>query len=386
MMGARRILCAVLLWSLIGMLPESLSAQQKLAVEVFRITQNSLEHLKREGLPDSVLVNLATLLGQEYASEELFREILLQLPVPPEEEDLELVFRYSGQERLKIESEEFLSNLTDGEAIFRGNVRGRVTRENLEFGMAKLRMLRQEGLERLIGEGGVRFRQWDRVGRMDYVTYERARETEVTPEVRTARMEGNVLLEAEQGRLSAHLISADLTRQRAVIEGQSAAQKRLRLDMQLHLLDTTAESATQATPRTLSLQAYRAELDAERGQAILEGDVEMERLPEGVYVRSGRIEIRLNAQQQITSAKAERGVCIEQPGRLARAGIAYFDDVAQTIRLEQDAEVYSGNYILKGNSISLFLDVNRGVAQGDETSPIEVTIAMENQPQPFQCR
>jgi lipopolysaccharide export system protein LptA len=56
--------------------------------------------------------------------------------------------------------------------------------------------------------------------------------------------------------------------------------------------------------------------------------------------------------------------------------------------LEGDAEVLSGQYYLRGNHINLFLDVNRGFAQGDETAPIEVTILMNESDAPtsFSCR
>ncbi len=379
-----RFLLVVLLFS-----ASLLHAQQQIAVETFQISQSTLNHLQREGLPESLLGNLIPLTGKEFGSREVFTQVLRELPIPPEEpEELELILRYSGQERLKIEAEEFLSNLSEGEAIFRGNVRGRVARENLDFHMAKLRVLRQAGAkqERLIGEGGVEFKQWERLARMDYVTYERGLTPGSTSEGRKFRMEGNVLIEAEQGSLSAHLVNADLSRQIVVLEGQNSAQGRIRLEVRPDLLETEPQLRAPGEPPSLLLQAYRAELNGEERRAIFEGDVEMERQPQGVYVRSGRIEIRFNERQQINSAQAERGVCIEQPGRLARADQAYFNDIAQTIRLEGTAEVYSGSYILKGNSITLFLDVNRGVAQGDEMAPIEVTIAMENQPQPFQCR
>ncbi len=379
-----RFLLVVLLFS-----ASVLHAQQRVAVETFQISDSTLSHLQREGLPDSLLGNLATLVGQEFGSREVFTQVLRELPLPPEEpEELDLILSYAGQERLKIEAEEFLSNLSEGEAIFRGNVRGRVARENLDFHMAKLRVLRQAGskLERLIGEGGVEFKQWERLARMDYVTYERGLTPGSTSEGRKFRMEGNVLIEAEQGSLSAHLIDADLANQLVVLEGQNSAQGRLRLEVRTDLLETVPRLQAPEEPHTIVLQAYRAELNGQERRAIFEGDVEMERQPEGVYVRGGRIEIRFNERQQINSARVERGVCIEQPGRLARADQAYFNDIAQTIRLEGTAEVYSGNYILKGNSITLFLDVNRGVAQGDEVAPIEVTIAMDNQPQPFQCR
>jgi lipopolysaccharide export system protein LptA len=73
---------------------------------------------------------------------------------------------------------------------------------------------------------------------------------------------------------------------------------------------------------------------------------------------------------------------------VARAKRASFDELTKMIVLEGDAEVLSGQYYLRGNRINLFLDVNRGFAQGDETAPIEVTILMNESDAPtsFSCR
>jgi len=114
----------------------------------------------------------------------------------------------------------------------------------------------------------------------------------------------------------------------------------------------------------------------------------MERTPEEMFVRAERISLHADKAQRLQFARAEQDVCLQQPGRVARAKRASFDELTKMIVLEGDAEVLSGQYYLRGNRINLFLDVNRGFAQGDETAPIEVTILMNESDAPtsFSCR
>ena len=137
------------------------------------------------------------------------------------------------------------------------------------------------------------------------------------------------------------------------------------------------------------VQAYRAVLDSGNGEAVFEGEVEMERTPEEVFVRAERISLHTDEAQRLEFVRAEQDICLQQPGRVARANRASFDELTKMIVLEGDAEVLSGQYYLRGNRINLFLDVSRGFAQGDETAPIEVTILMDESdttPTSFSCR
>ena len=100
-------------------------------------------------------------------------------------------------------------------------------------------------------------------------------------------------------------------------------------------------------------------------------------MPEDFYLSAGLLQILYDEQQMLTEANARQSVCIEQPGRVARADLARVDEQKQTIRLEGNAEVDSGQYNLQGTQINLFLDVNRGVAQGDGNAPIQMTMKMK---------
>ena len=65
---------------------------------------------------------------------------------------------------------------------------------------------------------------------------------------------------------------------------------------------------------------------------------------------------------------------------------ASFNEINQTILLEGNAEVQSGKFHLQGDTINLYLDVNKGVAQGANKAPIQMTILGENSPLIFKCR
>jgi len=135
------------------------------------------------------------------------------------------------------------------------------------------------------------------------------------------------------------------------------------------------------------IQAARASLENAKRRITLEGNVEMQRMPEDFYLSAGLLQILYDEQQMLTEANARQSVCIEQPGRVARADLARVDEQKQTIRLEGNAEVDSGQYNLQGSQINLFLDVNRGVAQGDGNAPIQMTMKMGGEFTPaFRCR
>jgi lipopolysaccharide transport protein LptA len=265
----------------------------------------------------------------------------------------------------------------------------------------------------LIGEGGVQVKQWDREARSDFAIY-----TQIGLEKRTAdadssdtkkirtpqqtlQLQGNVLLKAAQGTVRSDTVLLDLLLQHATLEGQDTSKEgRIRVEANLSELVTNrgksdSESKTlqagdenqpNSKPRKVILLASRAELDNIKHQAMFEGDVEMERSPDKLYIHAGKITLRLNESQELQSIQAEQNVCFEQPGRVARADRASFDEISQTILLEGKAEVQSGKFHLQGTTINLYLDVNKGVAQGANKAPIQMTILGAQSPSIFTCR
>ena len=371
----------------------------------FKVTRNTLDHLQREGLSKALTSMLSPMLGIIYPNR---KDFLNALPIMLAPKDLEILFRYAATEQIKIHADEFSSDLNENAAVFRGNVKGVIPRENIELTTAKLRLIsgKSSNFEKLIGEGGVQVKQWDREMRSDFAIYTQVDLEKQTPDTdssatkktrppqKTLQLQGNVIMKATQGKVSSNTALLDLLHQHATLEGQNTSKEgRIRVEANLTELEktdrpkvaTTEEPANGEQTKVL-LFASRAVLDNKKHQAMFEGKVEMERTPDNLYIRAGKISLLLGELQELLFIRAEQGVCFEQPGRVAKADQASFDEITQTILLESNAEVQSGKYHLQGSTINLYLDVNKGVAQGDNKAPIQMTILGEESPAIFTCR
>lgn len=376
----------------------------------FKITRNTLDHLQREGFTKALTTMFVPMLDKTYQNRKDFLEAF---PIFLGPEQRETIIRYASTEQIKIQADEFSSDLNENAAVFRGNVKGYIPRENIELTTAKLHLVSGPGsdFEKLIGEGGIQVKQWDREVRSDYAVYtkidleltEADADSTVAKKIRapqqTMELQGNVLMKATQGTVRSDTVLLDLLRQHATLEGQDASKEgRIRVEANLSELETNREnqdSAVQETgdetqtisePRKVILLASRAVLDNFKHQAMFEGDVEMERTPDNLYIHAGKITLRLSELQELQSIQAEQEVCFEQPGRVAKANRVSFDEISQTILLEGDAEVQSGKFHLQGTTINLYLDVNKGVAQGANKAPIQMTILGAQSPSIFKCR
>lgn len=371
----------------------------------FKVTRNTLDHLQREGLSKALTSMLSPMLGIIYQNR---KDFLNALPIMLAPKDLEILFRYASTEQIKIHADEFSSDLNENAAVFRGNVKGVIPRENIELTTAKLRLIsgKSSNFEKLIGEGGVQVKQWDREMRSDFAIYTQVDLEKQTPDTdssatkktrppqKTLQLQGNVIMKATQGKVSSNTALLDLLHQHATLEGQNTSKEgRIRVEANLTELEKTdrPKAATSEEPANgeqtkVLLFASRAVLDNKKHQAMFEGKVEMERTPDNLYIRAGKISLLLGELQELLFIRAEQGVCFEQPGRVAKADQASFDEITQTILLESNAEVQSGKYHLQGSTINLYLDVNKGVAQGDNKAPIQMTILGEESPAIFTCR
>ena len=371
----------------------------------FKVTRNTLDHLQREGLSKALTSMLSPMLGIIYPNR---KDFLNALPIMLAPKDLEILFRYASTEQIKIHADEFSSDLNENAAVFRGNVKGVIPRENIELTTAKLRLIsgKSSNFKKLIGEGGVQVKQWDREIRSDFAIYTQVDPEKQTPDTdssatkktrppqKTLQLQGNVIMKATQGKVSSNTALLDLLHQHATLEGQNTSKEgRIRVEANLTELektdrpkDATSEEPANGEQTKVLLFASRAVLDNKKHQAMFEGKVEMERTPDNLYIRAGKISLLLGELQELLFIRAEQGVCFEQPGRVAKADQASFDEITQTILLESNAEVQSGKYHLQGSTINLYLDVNKGVAQGENKAPIQMTILGEESPAIFTCR
>ena len=378
----------------------------------FEITHNTLDHLQREGFSKALTEMLSPILNTHYLN---LKDFLEALPIRLTKKESDLLMRYASTQQIKIQADEFSSDLNENAAVFRGNVKGVIPRENIELTTAKLRLVSGKGknFEKLIGEGGVSVKQWDREVRSDFAIYTQIDLEDQTLDIdssetksietpqQTLKLQGNVIMKASQGSVISNTVFVNILLQHATLEGKDASKEgRIKVEANLSELETnrneqssnikTQEEETENQENTeqkkVLLLASRGVLDNIKHLAMFEGDVEMERTPDNLYIHAGKITLRLNELQELQSIRAEQGVCFEQPGRVAKADKANFDEIKKTILLEGSAEVQSGKYHLQGNTINLYLDVNKGIAQGDNKAPIQMTILGEQAPAIFACR
>ena len=376
----------------------------------FKVTYNTLDHLLREGLSKKIIAEIALLQNKIFTNR---GEFLNALPKPMTLIEQGILLRYASTEQIKIQADEFTTDLKQNAAVFRGNVKGFIPRENIEMTTAKLRLVsgKDTNIEKMVGEGGVQVKQWDREVRSDFAIYTQVnlenveKETDNTNKLpkpqQTLQMQGNVIVKTAQGNVISDNVLLDLLKQYAILEGLDTSKEgRIRIEANLSDLETnrdkketesesqnTSEKASQnSEPTQVLLLASRAVLDNRKHQAMFEGNVEMERTPGNLYIRAGKITLHLNEFQELQFIQAVQEVCFEQPGRVAKADQASFDEITQTILLEGNAEVQSGQYHLQGNSINLYLDVNKGIAQGDNKAPIQMTVLGEQAPAILACR
>ena len=376
----------------------------------FKITRNTLDHLLREGFSKKIIAEITLLQNKIFTNRE---EFLNAMPKAITEIELEILLRYASTEQIKIQADEFTTDLKQNAAVFRGNVKGFIPRENIEMTTAKLRLVsgKDTNIEKMVGEGGVQVKQWDREIRSDFAIYTQLnldkyeKEPGITNMLskpqQTLQMKGNVIVKTAQGTVISDNVVLDILKQHATLEGLDTSKEgRIRVEANLTDLEKNqgkkgleqksqnivTESSKNSIPTQVVLLASRAVLDNSKHQAMFEGNVEMERTPENLYINAGKITLHLNESQELQFIQAVQEVCFEQPGRVAKADQASFDEITQTILLEGNAEVQSGQYHLQGNSINLYLDVDKGMAQGDNKAPIQMTVLGEQAPEIFACR
>ena len=365
----------------------------------YELSSNTLIHLRQAGLPLEILRDLRSLVGIRFDTKEDLRAALQKLPLSPTTEALEQIEQFAEMRRLQLQAQEFSGDQKKGELVFRGEVQGELPREQLRFRSELLNLVRQEKYEKMRSEGAVEVEQWDRTLQAGFLFYERAEEgfanEDVRGPVQNLRFNEEFRASAKQGKISGNLMQADLLRQQVLLQGRSEAEPaRMELDLdeirRQQAINSLEElPPTSDSPETVTLQAAQATLNNQVRRLLLEGAVELFKSPEQLRIYGGRVQVEFDATQQIHTVYAERAVCFEQPGRVARTDSVRMEQATQLILMEGNAQVQTDQYNLQGESIKLYTDVSQGVAQGDDNSPIRVTILMD-QPNSasnaFRCR
>ena len=375
---------------------QHISAQNQ--IKAYEITMNTLQHLRHEQLPLRLLQEMRSLIGNRFTDKKKFEQRLQQLAIPfSSKQYLPLILQYAVMSQLRIQAERFQGAQTKGELIFSGNVKGAVPRENVNFQMEQLTLVSLEGrYEKMFGEGKVELEQWNRnlkTGQIRYVNI-----NPLTNQLQlieqSLQFRHGLDIKAKQGMVQGDSADVDWHAEASIlrgIAGKEQAYVQLNLDeVERQRLWNALEKlpAPSPTPEIIELRAYQMILDQKKNAILLEGNVELERQYESVYLRAERITIQLDENQQIISVQAEQNVCLQQPGRVSKANFSYFSETEQILQLLGGAEAHTGQYSMKGEEINLYLDVSKGAARGNDKTPIEVIVSMGDSTNelPFQCR
>ena len=108
----------------------------------YEITLNTLDHLQREGFSKAFTEMLSPILNIHYLN---LKDFLDALPIQLTKKESDILMRYASTQQIKIQADEFSSDLNENAAVFRGNVKGVIPRENIELTTAKLRLVSGKG-------------------------------------------------------------------------------------------------------------------------------------------------------------------------------------------------------------------------------------------------
>lgn len=362
-----------------GMIPQIWAQyDESIENEKFKITVSSLEELQQGGMEPTIISALNSLKNQLYDNKTAFEKALSGLNTELSDDQQRAIVQRARLDRLMITSDEFSGDLRQGEATFKGNVKGKLPREDIRFLAGKVRIFAEGGknYSRIMAETKVRVYQWDRELYSDYAVYNR--------DTHILNLEGNVVMKNTEVKLTGTQANIDGKNEQAEVLGSSSPELEGRIELKFKWKEPDA--TTPLAEGDSVLRSRRATFTKATNQAVFEGEVEMERSARKMYMKAGRVELYFNQERKLVEAIARQQVCIEQPGRVAKAEEAFFDEIKQTILLKGNAEVTGVGKSLSGNEISLFLDVDKGEARGGDNRPIEMIIDLnETEPVPTQA-
>ena len=134
------LFCILLSFSVLAAEPftSSKTATHAMPARGFKVTPNTLDHLQREGYSNKIIAEIALLQNKNFTNRD---EFFNALPKPMTLIEQGILLRYASTEQIKIQADEFTTDLKQNAAVFRGNVKGVIPRENIEMTTAKLRLV-----------------------------------------------------------------------------------------------------------------------------------------------------------------------------------------------------------------------------------------------------
>ena len=345
-----------------------LSANQN--SENFKITTNTLEQLKTE-LPPTTLNALNPFLNEMFTSKSEFLKILNSLQNPPlPAEQIDLIVQHSSLDNLWIDFDKAEVDFKTGESLLTGNVKGGIPKESITFSADRVRIVTEgpQRFNKIVIESNVQIEQEGRTITTDWATYNR--------EAQTMTLKGNIVIQGAGMNLSGATATLNRQEEKTEIRGKTNPLQKVQAEYTAETIEGS-ERFLNSQPSTV--QAQRALLENDKKRVTFEGKVEMTRPQRALYLSAEKVRLLFNEEQQLMESIAEQKVCIEQPGRAARADRAEISERQQTILLEGNAEMSKGGIYLSGPTINLFLDVEKGEAVGDSNTSVKMVIPLEDE-------
>lgn len=349
-----------------------LVTNQTFAVD-FKITPKVLEELDQAKLAPSLQEKLNPLVNQLYTSDADLLAALRAISPPPTPEELALIVKYARVNNLLIRADSMDVNRKTGTGLLEGNVYVEQFRDDIKLEASRVQILSEnsERFNKFIADTNVHIQQLENDVTADHAVYNRT--------TQLIQFTGNIVLKNLQLTLSGDSGFLDRNQGITEIKGREGGGETSRAKL-LFVVEEQGIEAPLSEQKPSTLQAQRIHFTRAKNQGTFEGQIELYRPQRELFLTAGKAILDFTEDQELSKIYAEQGVCIEQPGRIVRADRAYFDEASQEIRLEGNAQVGGEASHLRGNTLRMWLDVEKGEARGeDDNTQLEMTINLDGQ-------
>ncbi|MBI4082796.1 MAG: hypothetical protein HY423_09315 [Candidatus Lambdaproteobacteria bacterium] len=269
-------------------------------------------------------------------------------------------------------------DLKSGVAFMEGNVTGFLKTQELTFQSQVLRAYRNERDEwvRLVLDREVKLDQPGRTAAAEHGILEQE----------TILLMGNVKLTEHGAQADAQEVLILRDRQRTELKGSPQQQVRMRFvappEPRAAQPDTKppapgpAQKSGEPPTDTLLARANEVVLEQKTLQAQLTGAVYVERVEREWRLNARTVNLRFTEERKLAGFRAEGGVRIDQPGRMATADLAFSQNDNRTILLVGRAKLQQqGQFDLSSDRIEIYSEADKGVVQTqDRQKPMRLSL------------
>ena len=356
----------------------------------FKITEKTISLLASEKISSKKLQALTPLLQNVFKSRQQLVQELKQVKPSLTKVQIDLIVQYAKIKNLIVSAQKLSGNIKEGKLVFSKNVEGWIPKESMEFFADKVSLIShdQKNYQFLVAEYNVRFRKEGRYLYANRLTYDRVK--------RQIELQGNIRIEDQNYLIIADRANVDIKSKQIELWSQPENDENQVIVQVNHetaqeILENPIrnyQSVSQQEASPVVVKAQRIQFDELARTIELQGKAELERPIQNMMLAAETIQVQFDKDNQLQRASAERGVCMQQLGRVAQAGQAYFDAQEKFIRLKNGAKVQEAGRYLQGDHLFLFAESQKGEIRGNQQSPIEIEVPLEeseSQSQTLNC-